>query len=66
MNDGHPTDQQLSQFARFELNIEHAELVKEHLSTCSECNAKYRQTHQMRPGAPRVTLAKGKAQTQVA
>ena len=51
MENGHPTEKELSEFAWFQLSLDHAEAIKEHLRTCLECNAQYRERHQRRPGA---------------
>jgi anti-sigma factor RsiW len=56
MENGHPTDKELSQFARFELSRDDAQAVSQHLRTCSECNEQYRHKHEGRPGAPPAPL----------
>lgn len=52
MENGHPTDQELSRFARFELSPDHARAVSQHLRTCSECNEQYRKKHEGRSDSP--------------
>jgi hypothetical protein len=63
MENGHLTEKELSQFAWFQLTVDHAEAAKEHLRTCSECNARYRERHQQRPGAPVVPAHPTEIQT---
>jgi hypothetical protein len=54
MEKTHPTEEELSQYAQFQLPVDHAKAVGEHLRNCSECNSRYRDKHQHRPGAPPV------------
>ena len=39
---GHPTDEELTKFSRFELRGSEATVAYDHLQACPACNARYR------------------------
>jgi len=41
MNEGHPTDGELKDYARFRLTISEAKALDAHLRACPACNARY-------------------------
>ena len=54
MQNGHPTEQELSDFVQFHLTAHQAHEVGRHFRVCAECNARYRKSYGDKPGAPSV------------